>query len=1093
MKLSLFRFVFAALVISSCSTNGSPVTGDADPSDASSGLDANGDAGIAHSELSEPDSLGDLQLPDLTIPETKPELPALNCLPGEGCFMDKCTENAQCQSGWCVEHMGEGVCSESCSEECPQGWSCKPVGASDPDLVYVCVSNHSNLCKPCTSTEGCKAVGGAEDVCVDYGSEGSYCGGTCTADADCPWGFSCLTTVSVDGIDTSQCVADAGVCPCTAKSVELSLWTPCASANEFGTCSGKRVCTSDGLTACDATTPAEETCNGIDDDCDEDVDEPLQVEGDYINLCDDGNDCTDDNCKGDAGCEHVDLNDGECMDKDPCTVADHCAAGTCLGNPVVCDDTNPCTDDSCDGSGGCMFEDNAAACDDDDACTVADSCTSGSCIGVPIPCDCQVHDDCLDFDDDDLCNGTLLCNLESWPYKCETDPETISICAEPEPGPDAICLQAGCSPLTGACSLLPDHDGFACEDGDACTVADVCSEGACTPGFDRICHDENPCTDDFCDPELGCLYENNEAPCLDGNACTTGDICVDGACTAGNPLGCDDNNACNGVETCDSKLGCLPGTPLECPSDDNPCNGIESCHPIHGCQPGEDLLCEDGNPCTTNSCYPTEGCVTLVNKEPCDDGTVCTTNDKCSGGKCNGGPLMDCNDSNICTSDWCHPVDGCVHELNDVPCDDDDVCSTGDHCHLGDCISSGTLACDDGNVCSDDSCNPKTGCFHANNKQECSDGNACTADDSCANGWCLSGGPLDCDDDDPCTIDSCLPQSGCNHDDAEEGTSCGDMVNDICKSGQCVCVADCDGKECGNDGCGGTCGTCNGQDACKNGVCVCQPACDGKECGADGCGDDCGPCPDGSYCEATQCKVGQCGGAGVLYDNACIWNIAGGDNFVVPQGINNVSVTMSGGGAGGGSSFYYPGGGGGSGYYVIKQSKNVTPGQTLLVQVGAGGGHKADGGQSKFGDLIVNGGKKGNNHSAPSGQQSARGGDGGSGGGAGYTNSGNGGGSGSGVDMQGFAGAPGQPSANSSNPAYRGQGYGAGGASPSGTSGYNSNCGGLGGSNGSDGQTVGGCGGGGGGAGGLIIPGFNSPGTSQNTSGNSGVVWVKFQ
>ncbi len=57
------------------------------------------------------------------------------------------------------------------------------------------------------------------------------------------------------------------------------------------------------------------------------------------------------------------------------------------------------------------------------------------------------------------------------------------------------------------------------------------------------------------------------------------------------------------------------------------------------------------------------------------------------------------------------------------------------------------------------------------------------------------------------------------------------------------CVRDCLFKQCGPDGCGGTCGECEGpQDVCQNGFCVCQPDCEGK-CGVwDGCGAFCPPC-----------------------------------------------------------------------------------------------------------------------------------------------------------------------------------------------------------------------------------------------------------
>ncbi len=70
-----------------------------------------------------------------------------------------------------------------------------------------------------------------------------------------------------------------------------------------------------------------------------------------------------------------------------------------------------------------------------------------------------------------------------------------------------------------------------------------------------------------------------------------------------------------------------------------------------------------------------------------------------------------------------------------------------------------------------------------------------------------------------------------------------------------ACTPDCSGKECGADGCGGTCGTCSGpQEVCVEGQCVCQPACAAKECGDDGCGGTCGTCPAGSDCQAGRCK-----------------------------------------------------------------------------------------------------------------------------------------------------------------------------------------------------------------------------------------------
>ena len=49
--------------------------------------------------------------------------------------------------------------------------------------------------------------------------------------------------------------------------------------------------------------------------------------------------------------------------------------------------------------------------------------------------------------------------------------------------------------------------------------------------------------------------------------------------------------------------------------------------------------------------------------------------------------------------------------------------------------------CDDGNVCTNDSCDTTVGCVHVNNTAPCSDGNACTTSDACQGGVCVGGPP----------------------------------------------------------------------------------------------------------------------------------------------------------------------------------------------------------------------------------------------------------------------------------------------------------------------------------------------------------------
>ena len=122
-----------------------------------------------------------------------------------------------------------------------------------------------------------------------------------------------------------------------------------------------------------------------------------------------------------------------------------------------------------------------------------------------------------------------------------------------------------------------------CDDNNPCNGVETCQPGiGCQAGTPPSCSDFNPCTDDYCDVAAGgCGHVYNTAFCSDGNACTAPDQCSGGVCVAGPPLTCDDNNLCNGVETCHPSFGCQPGTPLSC-GDGDPCT-FDTCHPVAGC------------------------------------------------------------------------------------------------------------------------------------------------------------------------------------------------------------------------------------------------------------------------------------------------------------------------------------------------------------------------------------------------------------------------------------------------------------------------------------------------------------------------------
>lgn len=619
----------------------------------------------------------------------------------------------------------------------------------------------------------------------------------------CPWGFSCKEVTTVDGASLSQCVNDAGVCPCTETSVALGLWTPCRNENEYGLCEGQRFCDEEGLSGCDALLPAMEACNGVDDNCDGDVDEPLLVEGNFINLCDDDNDCTEDKCLGEEGCANEVLETGDCNDGDPCTVADHCESGACVGQPVECEDNDPCTDNVCTDTGGCSFEPNTGPCDDGNACTVADQCTETGCVGTKLPCDCQVDEECAGLEDGDVCNGTLVCSTGSLPYKCEVDIATIIECEPPGEGPDAVCQQAFCVPETGECQVIPDNEGFACDDGDACSAGDKCADGSCTPGIQINCADDNPCTDDSCDTVVGCLQEPNAAPCSDGNTCTLNDTCADGACGAGVELDCNDNHPCT-VDSCDPAAGCVHE-----PSD-GPCDDGNACTEGDHCEGGACVfdgqqVCSDGDVCTDDGCDPVQGCVFTLNQAPCDDGDICTLSDHCHLGSCISSSELTCNDGNMCTDDSCHPVSGCVFAAGEAACDDGNACTENDQCAGGWCVGGAPPMCDDANACTDDSCDPAKGCVNSPNTAPCEDGDVCTQSDVCAGSQCVPGPANPCDDGNVCTDDSCDPTEGCQH--VDNTASCPDQdectVNEICQNGECGWVEKvCDDLDpCTTDGC----------------------------------------------------------------------------------------------------------------------------------------------------------------------------------------------------------------------------------------------------------------------------------------------------
>jgi hypothetical protein len=484
-------------------------------------------------------------------------------------------------------------------------------------------------------------------------------------------------------------------------------------------------------------------------------------------------------------------------------------------------------------------------------------------VGAPFSCDRWLNTNGQDLSGARLVGALTFLNVPFVPYTHDTI-ITFRFVAD-----GAACIQSA-----GTCSQ-PCTDDASCSDGDPCNGVEFCHLGNCEKGVPISCDDgnecngsevcdstnggrcdlsavqqcsqDNPCRVGTCRPDFLCVYSDveNGTACSDGNLCTGPDptpgsgggpcpagllcdACQNGVCTAplnnvAKNLGCEDNNVCNGIMSCDATTGnsCVQAVPpLVCTPDTvpNPCVAEGACDPRLGCNPPIEQadLNNDGLP-------DTPGPVA------CDDLNACTGPDVCADRQCHGDPsaaaiqcvasgtvclpatcdptsgacvttTLNCDDLNVCTDDTCDPtadlpVDACVHTPNTAGCNDGNACTDVDGCVGGKCvgtISAGSpaatcaaastvcmpqhcdtgtgacvltpLTCDDANPCTTDSCDPVNGCVHTQLTGICDDGNACTVGDECVNGACL-GAPTatatSCNDGNACNgVETCDAASG---------------------------------------------------------------------------------------------------------------------------------------------------------------------------------------------------------------------------------------------------------------------------------------------------------------------------------------------
>jgi len=224
----------------------------------------------------------------------------------------------------------------------------------------------------------------------------------------------------------------------------------------------------------------------------------------------------------------------------------------------------------------------------------------------------------------------------------------------------------------------------------------------------------------------------------------------------------------------------------------------------------------------------------------------------------------------VCVAGTCAPV------TPGGACDDGDPCTVGDQCvdgvcrpgprlecpsnacFVGTCVAgacgSVPVDCDDRNPCTVDTCDLVSGCVHTVSTAPCDDGDACTTGDRCDGGVCR-GTPVVCGSDE-CTLGSCRPDDpaadarGCVAVAVGEGEACSDdgvaCTDDVCTGGVCLHVPI--DARCGDaGGCSAAACAPDREDHDPRGCALVEGSADTASCG-----------DDGDPCTVDACAAGSC-------------------------------------------------------------------------------------------------------------------------------------------------------------------------------------------------------------------------------------------
>ncbi|MDO8631913.1 MAG: hypothetical protein Q7R41_15615 [Phycisphaerales bacterium] len=476
--------------------------------------------------------------------------------------------------------------------------------------------------------------------------------------------------------------------------------------------------------------------------------------------------------------------DGECPDgscpADPDPIRNYCKTST--GVCVECFSNGDCTDglyctgqETCDQTTG---NPTSGLCVDGTtvSCSPGQFCSEyyqGICV------ECEQNGDC---DDDAYCTGVETCNQTT--HNCDD-------------GADIACKS--CSGGTRAGQPCPSSaECRVCSGGSnnlqPCTVDGNCPGGTCPEG--GTCTGPSTFCNDTYDRCVQCNFDNDCAK--DFEYCTDA-VCSFNSCVqVSNPVQkCGDGLYCNGQEKClDGPFTACEACVLE---NQDPGESETVCETQKRCTGGLHPVCTTGSQCTSAfvcSNAPTIACIT---NSQCPSGGTCSVASTCQLACCGAGTPIDCSDPIACTMDKCvEATDSCIYTRPTKTCNDAarTLCDTNADCPQG-FTCSGPAYCDDGLFCNGQETCGTIECENLT-PRVCTNAplTACTKDADCSGGLCqidCSSGTtectlgqcsepqdqciaspvrpnLECDDDDPCTINTfcntqgqCLPSTTVNN------------------------------------------------------------------------------------------------------------------------------------------------------------------------------------------------------------------------------------------------------------------------------------------------------------------------------------------